>query len=227
VVSRGIEFAGKRNFGRTVDPRILPHTMLPPHVLMGLVRQVDLVVRENIPGALVECGVWKGGGSFLMADRLRRLGADRPVWMFDSFAGMPDPDPIDGPLAAAWASNPAGEHYYDNCVVSVDDVRATAASLDLSERVRIVPGWFDDTLEEARAAVGPIALLRIDCDWYAGVRLCLETFYDQVSEGGLVVIDDYGLFDGCNLAVHEFLAQRQLPHTIAHDGSPYFRKVSR
>lgn len=203
----------------------MPHTMLPRHVLLGLVRQVDRVVGDGIPGSFVECGVWKGGSSFLMAHRLRTLGQERLVWMFDSFEGLPPPQPIDGPLAQRWASETDGPNYHDNCVVSLDQVRATADRLELGDRVRLVKGWFDETLVDYRSKIGPIALLRIDADWYASVRSCLESLYDLVSPGGLIVIDDYGVFDGCTLAVHEFLASRELAHAIWWDGSALFRKT--
>jgi hypothetical protein len=77
-----------------------------------------------------------------------------------------------------------------------------------------VKGWFDRTLAAHRERVGPIAVLRIDCDWYASVKCCLENLYDQVSPGGFIVLDDYYTYDGCTLAVHEFLARRGLPHRI-------------
>jgi hypothetical protein len=79
-------------------------------------------------------------------------------------------------------------------------------------RVRIVPGWFQDTFPSVTAA--QIALLNIDADWYASVKLCLETFYDRVADGGFVSFDDYGHWPGCRQAVDEFFAARKLPYKL-------------
>ncbi len=82
----------------------LPYTMLRPKSLYSLAGFVVRVVRERTPGDVVECGVWRGGASFLMADVLRRLGDERTVWMFDSYEGMPPVEPVDGPVGATLGS---------------------------------------------------------------------------------------------------------------------------
>jgi O-methyltransferase len=200
-------------------------TMVPRRGLLRLARQVDAVLREGVPGDLVECGVWRGGAAFLMADRLRRLGdSSRRVWLIDSFEGLPRPAAIDGPAALEWARNTSSAHYYDNCRASLDEVEEAALALGLRDRIEIVPGWFEETLPGVRTAIGSIALLRIDADWHASVRCCLEHLYDSVSPGGLVLIDDYDVWDGCAIAVHEFLGSRRLSHRIHHDEIAYFRK---
>jgi hypothetical protein len=75
-----------------------------------------------------------------------------------------------------------------------------------SDRVRIHPGWFQDTLPKAQSELGPIALLRLDGDFYESTRVALESLYQLVVPGGVVVIDDYGHFPGCREATNEFLA---------------------
>ncbi len=210
----------------TIPKAIRPLTLVTNGCLVSLARQVEAVVSEGIPGDLVECGVWKGGSAFLMADRLRRLGVtDRKVWMFDSFQGMPPAAEIDGERANAWAQDVTGPRYFDNLRVPVDAVRDTAARLGLESRVELVPGWFEDTLPETRDKIGPIAILRIDSDWYSSVRCCLENLYDLVVPGGLVVFDDYYAYDGCASAVHEFLHTRALPQRIDKDGCAFIRKA--
>src|SRR5205823_202254 len=121
----------------------------------------------------VECGVWRGGASFLMAEMLRRAAArDRRVWMFDSFEGLPHPEAIDGEHALNWAESwPEGER---GNTASIEDVRSSADRLGLDGYVTLVKGWFDQTLPEARHSINNIALLRIDGDWHASVSCCLE-----------------------------------------------------
>jgi hypothetical protein len=150
-----------------------------------------------------------------MADLLRQAGVrDRKIWLFDSFEGLPAPEAIDGPAALAYTRNARAPHYYDNCSASFEDVRETAGRLGLGEYTELVKGWFEETLPPNRHRVGRIAILRIDADWYRSVRCCLEELYDQVSDGGLVILDDYYAYDGCAAAVHEFLAARRLPDRI-------------
>lgn len=106
------------------------------------------------------------------------------------------------------------QRYHDDCRATVDDVRSTATSLGLSDQVEFAKGWFHATLPEVRSRIGTIALLRIDADWYASVRCCLDTLYDSVADGGLIVFDDYYTYEGCAIAVHEFLGERKLGHGL-------------
>jgi hypothetical protein len=204
------------DFGPTLD-RIAPFTMPPVAIdsLTDLARLVREVLTQGIPGDFVACGVWRGGTAFLMADLLRRAGAgDRKVWLFDSWEGMPPPEPVDGPHAQDCITDPENPLHPDNCRVAVDEVRQSAEDLGLAPYTVIVPGWFDHTLPANRQRIGPIALLHVDCDWYRSVRCCLENLYDQVVDGGFVVFDDYYHYDGCAVAVHEFLGQRRVPHRL-------------
>jgi hypothetical protein len=200
--------------------RIHPHTMVPREALIELARQVRTVIEQSIPGQLVECGAWRGGASFLMAEILKHAGVtDRRVWLFDSFEGIQPPAAIDGPSASAWARDKSGPMYFDNLRVGVEDAQRNADTLGLSSHTRLVKGWFDETLPATREQIGPIALLRIDADWHASVLRCLEQLYDQVAEGGLIVLDDYYTWDGCAVAIHEFLGRRSLPHRLETIGT--------
>jgi O-methyltransferase len=195
--------------------RVRPYTMVPEPALAELARQASFVLAEGIPGQFVECGVWRGGAAFLIAELLRRAGArDRKVWLCDSFAGLPPPAEIDGAAALDYARSPDSPDYFENCAASLQDVQRSATALGLADYTEYVPGWFEETLPDWRARIGPIALLRVDCDWHASVRSCLEHLYDQVVEGGFVLFDDYYTFDGCAVAVHEFLGERRLPHRL-------------
>jgi O-methyltransferase len=191
--------------------------------LVSLARQVTEVLDGRIAGDLVECGVWRGGSAFLMAGLLRRRGVrDRRVWLFDSFAGLPPPEEIDGPKAIAYARDVASPGYFENCRADLNGVEAAVAGLGLGAYVRIVKGWFEQTLPEFRERVGPISVLRVDADWYSSVRCCLENLFDQVSAGGFIVLDDYFTWDGCAVAVHEFLGARRLAYRIERSGSVAF-----
>lgn len=195
--------------------KVRPHTMVAQESLVDLARIVRTVISQNIPGDLVECGAWKGGASFMMADLLKRAGCDgKKVWLFDSFEGIQPPEEIDGPRAKAWAADTDSAWHFDNLRVSVEAVQRAANTLGVGAHTRLVKGWFDKTLPATREQIGPIALLRIDADWHASVSCCLENLFDQVVEGGFVIFDDYYTYDGCAVAVHQFMGTRGLPHRI-------------
>jgi len=200
-------------------------TMVRQPALLDVARHAQRVVREEVPGDFVECGVWQGGCAFLMAKVAERLGSDRTVWLCDSFEGLPPPEDVDGEDAIAWAEAKDPENYFDNCRASLEDVQTSAERLGVQARTHFVKGWFEDSLPGVREEIGAIALLRIDADWYSSVRCCLDQLYDLVSDGGIVVLDDYYAWEGCALATHEFLAERGQPHRIRQgEGSAWFRK---
>src|SRR5262245_8392004 len=211
-----LDWDDARDFGAILE-QVRPFTMVPSESLLALSRVARATLTYGIPGAFVECGVWRGGSAFVMAEMLRLAGSpDRKVWLFDSYEGLPAPKEIDGPKAFEYTQNTDSPWYHDNCSASLDLVRNAAAGLGLSSYTEFVKGWFDQTLVPTRDRIGPIAILRIDADWYESVRCCLESLYDQVVEGGFVIFDDYYTFDGCAIAVHEFLAGRGLSHRIEH-----------
>jgi hypothetical protein len=203
------------------------HTMLPDARLVHLAQMVQTVLAEGVPGNFVECGTWRGGASFLMADLLRRRGvSDRKVWLCDSFEGHRPPEEIDGEAALSYSRDVDSPGYLDNCRVDLAGVRESARRLGLSAHTEFVKGWFDETLPVNRERIGPIAILRIDCDWHASVRCCFDQLYDQVSVGGLIIVDDYFDYDGCSIAVHEWLAERRGSLRIeTPNGTAMIRKV--
>lgn len=157
-------------------------------------------------GDLVECGTWRGGMSAAMA----WAAPSRHSVLFDSYEGLPDAKPIDGPAAFHWSKEVRD---YDNC-------RAEEAwSVQAMERVRqrdfeIIKGWFEDTVPVWAKQQRPIAVLRLDGDWYDSTILCLEQLWPLVSKGGIVIVDDYYTWDGCSRAVHDYLSRAQARERI-------------
>jgi hypothetical protein len=200
---------------RPVLGRVEPLTTTPADALLDLARLVRTILRVDIPGAIVECGSYRGGAGFLMAHLLREAGVrDRKVWLFDSFEGLPPPQDIDGASALEYAANPDSPDYQDNLRASFEEVQLTAEELGLAPYTECVKGWFEGTLPACRERIGPIALLRVDGNWYSSVRCCLETLGDQVVDDGFVIVHTYYTYDGCAKAAHEFLAERRLPYRI-------------
>lgn len=161
------------------------------------------------PGSFVECGVWRGGCAAVMA--MASAGSRRRIWLFDSFQGMPAATEKDGDEARQLTNRfdgsltPVGSN-----VATLEEVRHYLfGRIKLDPRdVLIWPGWFQETLQAARSEVGPIAILRLDGDWYESTLCCLRHLYDQLVEGGYLIVDDYGHFSGCRKAVEEFFEER-------------------
>ena len=155
---------------------------------------------RSVAGCVVECGTWRGGMIAGIADV---LGPEREYFLFDSFEGLPPPRDIDGAAARAWQADVNGPLYYNNGRASEDEARQ-AMHMSSARRFTVVKGWFDRTLPQF-APPAPIALLRIDADWYDSVKVCLTSLHARMAEDGLIIIDDYGAWDGCVKATHEFL----------------------
>ncbi|MBP5858896.1 class I SAM-dependent methyltransferase [Marivibrio halodurans] len=167
-------------------------------------------------GAYVECGTWRGGMSFGIATALPALSA---LYFFDSFQGLPPTTERDGERAREIE---AGEGFWhDNNTASETEFRENIRRFGLEPRTRgIHQGWFSDTLP-GFVPDRPIAILRMDGDWYDSTMTILDALYDHVAPGGLILIDDYYDWEGCSRAVHDFLAKRGLPdHIRQHPDCP-------
>jgi O-methyltransferase len=169
---------------------------------------------QSVPGCVVECGVWRGG---MAAGLVEWLGGTRRYYLLDSFEGLPAPAAVDGDFSRAVQTHPD----WDNCAATLAEAHATLARAGTAS-VTYVRGWFKDTIP-GLALPEPIALLRLDADWYDSTMQCLDGLYDLVAPGGLILIDDYHFWEGCTRAVHDFLSKRQLvarlresPHGVAY-----------
>lgn len=188
---------------------VKPFTMVPSQRLTAFVIALEKVVREGIPGDIVECGVWRGGVLMLAAKVLRALGDTRRIWLYDTYKGMTKPEEIDrrdsGKRAAvAWEKLQQADHN-DWCYASLDDVRANMASTGYPEDLlTYVEGDVVETLK--RSWPEQIAILRLDTDWYASTKAELDVLFPKLSPGGYLLVDDYGDWQGSRQAVHEYFA---------------------
>lgn len=170
-----------------------------------------LVVNEHrhIPGCVIECGVWRGGMSAGMADV---LGPNREYFLFDSFEGLPPPTEQDGDAAFAYQLDTESPHYYDNCSAEIGFAER-AMKLSGATEYKLVKGWFDKTVT-GFVPPRPIAVLRLDGDWYDSTLVVLEALFKHMAPGGIIMVDDYYTWDGCSRAVHDFFSKHQLTARI-------------
>lgn len=178
-------------------------TMTPIERLYDLHKSVEYVVKNNVPGAIVECGVWRGGSMMMIAETLLKLGdRNRTLQLFDTFEGLPYPEPVDVCLrgygaAKQWSS---------------DWARAGLAEVQINmkstgyEAIEYHKGLVEETLSQH--ALEQYALVRLDTDWYSSTKVELEVLWDRIAPGGFLIIDDFGHWMGCKKAVDEFFADK-------------------
>lgn len=179
-----------------------PQTMLSYPRLSTLYNLASRLERRMVMGSFVECGVRNGGSAAIIAAAAKR-NLNRHVWLFDSWEGFPEPDKRD----IAYDLEKAAKGGVSGSKEKVKELLFRRLNLD-NARVHLVKGWFADTLP--RSEVGAIALLHLDCDLYESTKVCLEKLYNNVVQGGCIVIDDYGYWNGCKEAVDEFIKQCNL-----------------
>lgn len=173
-------------------------TMVGLKRLENIQHCVEEILRRDIPGDLIETGVWRGGSTIFMRAILEAYGdPNRIVWAADSFQGLPEPDPDLYP----WDRGVDFSRFSD-LAVTLEEVKANFARYGLlDDRVRFLVGWFRDTLPEA--PIERLSVLRVDGDLYESTIVSLRSLYEKVSVGGYVIIDDYGML-GCRAAVDDF-----------------------
>jgi O-methyltransferase len=159
---------------------------------------------RHVAGCVVECGVWRGGASAAMAEL---LGPQREYFLFDSFEGLPAAGPEDGEQARSWQSDTNSSTYYDNCRTPIEFAEQ-AMRLAGVPHYRIIKGWFENTIP-AFVPPRPIAILRLDGDWYESTMTALEGLFHHLAPNGVVIVDDYYAWDGCSRAIHDFLSRHQ------------------
>jgi hypothetical protein len=194
--------------------RVRPYTMTTPPRVYALLRAVEYVAARPIPGALVECGVWRGGSMMAIALTLLRLGVtDRDLYLFDTFTGMTEPGEEDvrrsgGSAAEILATEDRDSHHW--AIAPLDQVREAVLGVGYpEERIHFVEGPVEETLPGH--APDEIALLRLDTDWYGSTKHELVHLYPRLHDGGVLIIDDYAYWEGARRAVDEYVREQDLP----------------
>ncbi len=203
--------------------RVGPYTMTSRSRIAALCRAVEFVVRHDIPGDIVECGVWKGGSMMAAALRLQQLGdTHRKLYLYDTFEGMTAPTAVDednrGRSAATrMKAEGSGGYWFRE---PQEEVRRNLLSTGFDEsRLVFVKGPVEQTIPAQ--IPDQIAILRLDTDWYESTKHELEHLYPRLSVGGTLILDDYGYWRGSRKAVDEYMEQHKLKlllNRIDHSG---------
>jgi O-methyltransferase len=192
--------------------KVKPYTMTSVERVVALCQSVAYLEKHHVPGAIVECGVWKGGSVMAAALALLALeSTQREIWLYDTFAGMTEPADVD----VDWQGRPA------RTLLDADDIRAACPLHDVKqalmqtrypwEKFRFIAGPVEQTLPTH--APDQIALLRLDTDWYESTSHELVHLYPRLADGGILIVDDYGHWQGAKKAVDDYFRR----HGIAAD----------
>ncbi len=202
----------------TVDTyrKVKPYTMTSAERIASLCNAVNYLVKNNITGDFVECGVWRGGSTMAAIDTLIKAGdTSREIYLYDTFEGMSEPTEAD-----KLAMGTAAKEMMDTsdredatsvwCYSALEEVQQNVGGLKYpAAKVHYVKGKVEDSIPQTMP--GKIALLRLDTDWYESTAHELKHLYPLLVPGGVIIIDDYGHWEGARKAVDEYIAAEKLP----------------
>lgn len=187
------------------------------------INAVKEIEEKGIEGCIIEIGVWKGGSILSMMLASEKYSKNqREFHLYDTFEGMTNASAVDRDLNDVSADTLVNENSWFKCISGLDEVKQ-----NIQRHTSICPNYHVGDIRQNKFVPEKIAILRLDTDWYDSTKYELDTFYDSVSPGGIIIIDDYGHWKGCQKAVDEFLSKYPeiTLHTIDYTGR-YFYKPS-
>lgn len=199
---------------------VYAHSMIGRKRMDNLEFCINDLLKNDVPGDFMECGVWQGGACIFMRGMLAAHDIEsRKVWLADSFDGLPAPEIKEDEGLLITKNEVPG------IAVGLEKVKGNFRKYDLlDDQVGFIKGWFKDTLYDA--PVEQLALLRLDGDLYESTMTSLNALYHKVSSGGYIIIDDYGALEQCKRAVDDFRREHNISsemHTIDWTGA-YWKK---
>lgn len=205
---------------RKIVSTVRPFTLTSIERIASLIDAIRYVTSNGIEGAIVECGVWRGGSTMAALLTLKGLShTDRDVYLYDTFSGMSEPTDSDVDYLGVSAADGLSKYERGTglwAYATLEDVRANVFSTGYPEqRIRFVRGKVEDTIPATLP--GSIALLRLDTDWYESTKHELEHLFPLLHPKGVLIVDDYGHWMGSRKAVDEFFQSRR--------GQYYFHRI--
>jgi hypothetical protein len=200
-----------------VIQEVKPFTMTSPERIYGLLAAIRYLHSNKMQGDIVECGVWKGGSMMAAAKALLALNStERDLYLFDTFAGMTAPSAKDGSnferktTQESFDSMQAGDGTCKWCYSSLEETQRNVESVGYPvKKIHFIKGPVEQTIPEHAPA--QIALLRLDTDFYESSKHEMVHLFPRLVSGGVLLLDDYGHWEGQRLAVDEYLSEHKIP----------------
>jgi hypothetical protein len=194
---------------------VKPYTMTSPERVNALIDAVRYVVANKIDGAMVECGVWKGGSTMAMMLALKKLeDENRDIYLYDTFSGMSIPSDADVSILGDKANKKyskfkISEDASEWCLSPLEEVKKNTFSTGYNkDKIYFVKGKVEDTIPKNMPQ--KIALLRLDTDWYESTKHELAHLFPLLQPNGVLIIDDYGHWEGARKAVDEYISDNNI-----------------
>ncbi|NOL48015.1 macrocin-O-methyltransferase family protein [Synechococcus sp. MIT S9220] len=186
-------------------------SMLSLERLWASLSSTSYVIDRQIPGHIVECGVWRGGCSILMASKILSKKSSKLVYMFDTFSGMTEPTSFDITSSSDTSTiqkfkSQQKSGYNEWCYASLDDVISNLHNFNVYDQCKLIQGDVSVSLNHDANLPESISLLRLDTDWYESTKIELRILYPRLCSGGVLLIDDYGHWQGARKAVDEYFS---------------------
>ncbi len=194
---------------------VQPFTMTGPESLYSLIQGVKHIIQNNVPGDIVECGVWRGGSMMAVAHTLLRLNhTEKTLFLYDTFSGMSKPTDLDVNWHGLKAYNkfnkrrlPDGKTNW--AIASLNEVKENMLQVGYDQsKINFIEGKIEETIPETIPKT--ISLLRLDTDWYESTKHELIHLFPRLSKNGVIIIDDYGHWKGCQKAVDEYFSENKI-----------------
>jgi O-methyltransferase len=211
---------------RNIFQQVKAYTMTSPERVFAVLEAVRYVIKSNLHGGIVECGVWRGGTMMAVAHLLRiHQRFDKDLYLFDTFEGMPLPGEIDTDFRGREAktmffAKKRTNDSSDWCYASLSEVQRNLKSVGYPDsKIHYVVGKVEDTVPNQ--APERISILRLDTDWYESTKYELVHLYPRLAVGGILLIDDYGHWQGARKAVDEYFEENKISvllHRIDYSG---------
>jgi hypothetical protein len=189
---------------------VRPFTMTSIERIAALLNAVTYLATNRIEGDIAECGVWRGGSMMAVAlTLLAHKDTSRSLYLYDTFEGMSPPTDNDKSFAGVSAQSLLAREVKGTgiwCYASMEDVRANIISTGYPEdRIHLIKGKVEDTIPQTLPS--RLSLLRLDTDWYESTKHELTHLFPLLDQRGILIIDDYGHWQGVKKAVDEYFAQ--------------------